>query len=583
MSEHPDLARFAEAFRLERFGDALSLVDGLITRYPDSPALRWNRVECLEKLGRYGEIRPELDLLLRLDPDHVPAIVKRVEYAHIEEEEGDADEDDSPSEAERAQWERERAERARQHSLEAEEDLRRALMLDANHVDALQLLSAELRSREDWQVHAAEAEALLDRAIELAPERFDLLETRANWRRGTAVLGEDSPDDGDTIRTFGGLRYSRQKLEAALADYESCFTQSGDSRYAVRLGMVLHDLGRYDQALERFDLALAAMPGDDPKRAAILDIRARSENNGAGERDQMARLLESSVLGDQEDRSAEEDIAAQNLLAVANAIRAGRPIGEAVESRLGDDDPDLILATSIAQQILNQACEPPPELVSVDPGGYPAYQRKFADRTAREMEDLGMRWVCDGEAKGLFKTLGQHVLLRFFADAGGETGIACFALKPKRPNWLGFVILLLSGKWKVTSMVECVTQFDDGTHLSTQHENPSPFQYGGTIQIEKLPRKTPVKRLVERHMERVAEYRRLHPASTALVATDIAGMDHRWREGQRVKSAYRASIGYVTDGELRGLLGRHYDRFGEKVRRQLALLAADIAPSGGAG
>ena len=145
---------------------------------------------------------------------------------------------------------------------------------------------------------------------------------------------------------------------------------------------------------------------------------------------------------------------------------------------------------------------------------------------------------------------------------------------------LGFLWLLLTGKWKTSTMVECVSQFDDGTHLSTQYENPSPFEYGDRINIERLPRKTPVRDLLARHIARVARFKLQHPTNVAMVADDLEGMELRWREGQRVKRDYRTSIGYITETELKRLLGAQHERFGDKVRAQLAMLAEDLVDQG---
>lgn len=214
MTSQSVLAGFAEAFAQERYADALAHIDRLIAAYADSPALRWNRVECLEKLGRYGEIKAELDLLLRLEPDHVPAIVKRVQYAHFGEDDGPKGE--SLSDAERNRREREIAKRTRQDSLDAEDELRRALMLDPDRVDALLLLANELREREDWALYEGEAEALLDHAIELAPERPDLLEIRANWRRGAATPQGDAPSNSGTRDSRAEPEMLRNDLRVAV-------------------------------------------------------------------------------------------------------------------------------------------------------------------------------------------------------------------------------------------------------------------------------------------------------------------------------------------------------------------------------
>ena len=573
MSLHPDFTRFSVAFKQARHQDALDLIDALIAAHPQAAALHWHRANCLEKLERYAEIAPTLNHLLTLKPDYAPAIVKRVQFADIDAggDEGE-NEDEDLADDERARIDAEQRARALAASMRNEAELRRALAIDPDLVDGLFLLSNTLRYRDDGNGQVAEADALLDRAIELAPLRVDLIDARASLRRAAAMRYDDGPDDADTVRTFSGLRYSRSRLEAALADYETAFALSDEYRYAVRKGMLLHDLGRHDEALAAYDEALATMAADDPKRGFILETRAKSENNGAGEREQMARLIESGLIGDGRNRKLDEDIAAQALIAAANAIRAGKSVSEAIESRVSDD-PDTLMATNIAQQILNVAHEPPPELELVDAAGYPSYQRRFVDAAARDIGALGLRHVGDAEAKGMFLILGQRVLLRFFADDTGEIGVASFAMKPKWPGVIGFLFLLLTGKWRVHRMLECVSQFDDGTHLSTQYDNPSIFEFGGCVQIERLPRKTPMRDLVARHIARVAQYKLAHPVSVAMAADDLDGMERRWREGQRVKRDYRASIGYITETELKRLLGVHHARFGDKVKSQLALLA----------
>ena len=174
MRLHPDFLRFATAFRQARYDEALALIDTLIAANPQAAALHWHRANCLERLERYDDIVPALDQLLALKPDHVPAIIKRVQFS-----DSDAN----------------------------ETELRRVLTLDATHVDAMFLLSSSLRHRDGDDALIAEADALLDRAIELAPMRIDLLDARAALRRTAAIRSDDGADNADTLKTWSGLRY----------------------------------------------------------------------------------------------------------------------------------------------------------------------------------------------------------------------------------------------------------------------------------------------------------------------------------------------------------------------------------------
>jgi tetratricopeptide (TPR) repeat protein len=586
MAQHPLFLRFGELFRGERYPEAMAVLDELEQAMPGAPQVAWHRANCLEKLERHDEVAAELDKVLARAPDYAPAIIKRVRYTAEGDERADEDFDDqSLPEGEQMRRAAERAEAALDASRRAESELRRALSLQPDNVDGLELLAGVLRYRESDDLGAARAEsdALLDRAIALAPDRVDLLDTRANVLRSDALRmslddDESAPpaDDPDIIETYSGMRYHRPTLERVLADYERCHAITDQHRYAVRMGMVLHDLERFDEALARYDQALEQMAEDSPLRDHIVELRSRSENNGAGEREQMAQLLEQSLDDDEDDRSLQDDMAAQAVLGAAQAVRQGRPVAEALESRLSDD-PDTMMAMNIAQQILNAAHEAPPELEEVDPSQYPGYQRRYIEKIGREIAPLGLDYIGDGEAKGLFPMLGQHVLIRFYGDESGEMGVAAFALRPKWPGWVAFGLLLLSRQWKTHGMVECVSQFSDGSHLSTQFESPSPFRYAGSVQVERMPVGTSVSDLVARHLQRHAAYKAAHPDATPLVANDIEGMDLRWREGQRAKRDYRVSIGYVTDEELRQLLGAQYDRYADKVRQQLVEMAADYS------
>jgi hypothetical protein len=289
----------------------------------------------------------------------------------------------------------------------------------------------------------------------------------------------------------------------------------------------------------------------------------------------MARLLEGGLADDDDgDRSLEDQAARDMMGSIARAVRSGRRIDQAVDE-LVSDDPTELLALQVAQGFYNVAFEAPPGLVEVDPASYPRYQRRFCERAGKALQGAGFRHEAWAEAEGMFPTLGQHVLLRFLADPSRSTFAVCFAMRPKWPGWLAFLILSVLGKWRTATMVEFVTHFDDGTFLSTQNESVSPFEWGGRCVVRKVPPRMPLPQRAATHAQAVAEHLARNPRSQPIVRTGLAGIEDGWIASSAAKRDYRRSIGYATDAELRQLLGGRHDELAPKVRRKLEILVRD--------
>ncbi|HJU39427.1 MAG TPA: tetratricopeptide repeat protein [Tahibacter sp.] len=569
MAQHPRFEAFKSAWRDGDYAAALGHIDAVLADHPLAASLHWYRANCLQRLDRVVESRAAVERVLALKPDHAAALVRQVELDDGSDDMADID-DERASKKAIAEYERRTAERRQRHIAQ----LRQALAIDPSLADAYFGLSQLLRYAPDGEPAApdGEADALLERAIALEPARVEFLVARADAYRMRAITRAADVPEPERVVTFGGVAYARADLEAALRDYALCARIDGTHRYLLRMASVLHDLGRYDDALAQYDAALRLVPPDSPYRQHIVEMRARSENGGAGERDEMATMLEGLIA--KGDRNLADDQVATALLGAARAVRGGQNLGDAIAARVSES-PDDFLAANIAEQILNVAFEHPPELLDVDPATFPAFQRQYAARQRKALEAAGARHVAYAEATGMTPTLGQRVMIGLYAGANGDGGIATFAMKPKWPGLVGFLMLFFTGKWKVHSLTECVTLFDDDAYLNTQYESISPFGYGGKIDIERLPRSTSVAALVARHAQRVDAYRQAHPHARALPTASLADADANWRRGQAIKRAYRRSIGYVTDAELRTLLGAHYDRFADKVRGKLLELAAD--------
>lgn len=570
MAQHPQFEQFKSAWREQQYDDALTHIDAVIAAHPNAASLHWYRANCLEKLERHAEALQAVDAVLARDPNHAAALVKQVALDWAREQNGDDDEDEVElTPAQQAALERKHAEQLQRHTAQ----IRRALAIDPDLPDANFALSQLLRNASpESPAQTAQADALLERAIALAPDRVEFLASRGELHQLRAMqVPEDAPDEA-CVQNYVGMKYLRTELEAALRDFLHCAQVDGTHRFPTRAARVLHDLGRFDEALAQYDVALQRLPSDAPQREFLLQARARSENNGAGERDQMAAMLEGLITPG--DRNLADDNAATLLLGAARAVRKGKRMDEALGARLAES-PDDLLAANFAEQILNVAYENPPELVDVDAATFPPYQRSYADRQGKALAAAGFRKVADAEATGMTPTLGQRVMLRFHVDDSGTIGVDTFALKPKWPGLIGFLLMFFTGKWKTHTMTECITHFDDDGYLITQYESISSFDYAKVVDIERLPLKTSVAALVARHRQRVEAYRQANPRARGFPATNLAEIETNIRHGQALKRDYRRSIGFITDAELRRMLGGHYDRFAQKIRSKLDELAED--------
>ena len=572
--QDPEFDKFKRAFKAENFEAALHSLRKLIANHPQSFSLHWHHARVLEKLERFSEARAALNKALELRNDFVPALIMQVQLDFHENENDTGDElEDDPAQKQQARFDA------------IEERLYKILSIDPNAVDALHMLSGLLRGHEG-DMHLKKADQLLNRAITLAPERVDLLEDRGN-----SFLARTLDHESDNthqkfnetlVTTFSGMKYSRDTLEQALADFQQCYDLSHQHRYGLRVGSILHDLGRFSEALATYDNVLAHVPEDDPYRSLIIERRARSENNAGAEREQVEQLLNAATTNEVKDRSIDNNNIAHETLSAPSSAPIEKPVSDTLDAPL-TNDPDDIMATSLAAQILNVANEPHPKLVAADPKDFPAYQQKFITRCKNELTQSGLHHVCDAEAQGMQLMLGQPVLLSFFADEFGETGVVCFSMRPKKPGLISTLLLLFTGKWKTLAatrktnrMVECVSQFTNGDHLGTQYESASPFEYGPPIYIEKLPANASATEVVALHLQRLEEYKAEYPIAKAMRALDLGDIEERWIRGQDVKHNYRVQIGYITDSELQKLLDTQYDKFAEKVREKIKFLATAV-------
>lgn len=538
-----------ELFRNKDYAGALQILDELVHAHPKAAPLHFHRSRCLNALGRAEDAAQAMDAALELVPDHVPTLLARVELA----EEHFEDLDTLPL-------------------------LRRALAREPDNATALFLFARTILDQTGSTNDPAAVEkavAALDRCITLDPTHADAWARRGQYHHLRAHGAEEGPD---VVRDVLGIAYRRDALEQALSDLTRASELKEDNQYDRLCARIAALLDQPERAVAHMDRVLARIPADAPARPFVEEERARYQRGREGEREELAELLEKAGENDDTDmeRSLADDTAYALTHATAELVRQGQTLQNALEAMAGDESPEALQATQIAFSLYGMAHEPDPDLVEVDPATFPAYQRKHAEACAKALAPLGYSLLTHAEARGISAQQGQRALLGLFTHP--EYGAAAaFALRPKWPGLLGFLLAFLSGKWKTARMLECSTRFDDDFYLNSRAAGPDPFDMSGVrnFRFNTLPPKAGPHEVAVSHIMQVAD--RIAEGHAVQPVQSLEDIADGWRATSALKSEYRQSIGYATDEELRALLGKHYDTLADLVRDRLKLLAGQGA------
>jgi len=420
---------------------------------------------------------------------------------------------------------------------------------------------------------------IINHMISLQPESADLYAQRAQLIFSSASLdlddNENGEEDEDAIPSMTGVKYSKKLLEKSLSDnFKAIELEPEEHRYLVRAGRTLHLLKRFDEALSTYDKALQLVPEDSYVRSFIIDQRKASENNGQGEYQYMADMLRPALEDmEQQNRSASDDLVYSSMKTVEDALRAGYSMQQA--AALISNDPIDILALDIAHKIMDQAAEQRPfHFTKADSATFPDYQQKFIQKTAKELQRLNCKHIVNVEQPLLTRQLGQRILVGIFTTEENEAAFSVAAVKPKWPGILGFIALLLSGQWRTHQVVELSSQFDNKEIIITRKTTaPDHFGYGPKIHIEQLPAKTNLRDMLQHHHEKTRKFLEQFPGMKTIPFNTLQDIEKGTEDELCAKAEYRRSIGYITDDELKLLLGKNYKRFAEKIIEKVRMLA----------
>lgn len=366
---------------------------------------------------------------------------------------------------------------------DAEGELRRVLEAEPEHVEARVLL-ARCRARpEAGRAGLVDALRLLDEAMELAPPAVERLELRIavllRLARADAGVDEEA---------------RRGWLERALGDLDRCLARSASAEHALRMAMILLSLGRAEEAGLRCQQVLD-LAGED----ASLAARARALAQRARQQDRHKAAAPQAGTAAADPSAALREV----------VVRPGD--GALVRPRAG-----------VAGE--EAAC-----LVELAHARMPHPSWWFLRWVERQLCALGLDVLGDAAFMAAGAEGVEAMELRLFADDAGEVAVvAAGPLPVAEDGWKGRWRRLRAW-WAREGVVECLSQFADGTVLTTRNAAPWPFGELLSGQLEVLPEGVTPGEVVARHLERHAAYKASHAGVDALAAHDVEGLDVRWQ------------------------------------------------------
>ncbi len=138
-------------------------------------------------------------------------------------------------------------------------------------------------------------------------------------------------------------------------------------------------------------------------------------------------------------------------------------------------------------------------------------------------------------------------------------------------NWREWLLLKLVKHPTAYHTVTFQTLFDDGRAIITTNF-PNSEDHDPALLYESYAQRTSYRNLEKRHDERVRGYLLEHKKSALIRLEDEKRAIEVWHEMRRRNNRYRQSIHYVSDGELKRLLGKRYLELSPLIRRKIILL-----------
>lgn len=406
--------------------------------------------------------------------------------------------------------------------------------------------------------------------LSLAIEAGGSARLRARRARLHLLLSGETPypdSPAKAMRWLGspaGQQHSAICRDRAVEDLRAALAGENRIGWRAALGDALIESERWDEAVAVHESLIerlqATCEEDDPRRERAQEGLERARARGEGYDEDGSELLEHldevlASLHEMRDEfgSVDEDMD-QDLSELRDTLAS--MIEHDAENRTRvESNPELIdeEAEAVAQQLARQHLDTPERFASFPDDQIDRPTRRWLDGAQRELETHNFR--CLGTVEPLRNTEvnGQRVPLRVLASADARTIAAVWRLQ---------------GPTQAYEVVDFESELEDGRILITNNSGAAnPFAPPPGLEQIALPLGTDPSALFEAHC------RRLNAAGIA--ARTLPDLDAvlALQEKQRlIKREHARAEGWVSEGDLRNLLGSAYSVLAAQVRSRLTLL-----------
>lgn len=441
-------------------------------------------------------------------------------------------------------------------ALGAEGDDDRWLLLD------LLTKIPELQAELDAQIARAPTARLYARRAALYCEMATEPVRKRKGKRNPAEILQWLPDSENLewLASPAGQQHHAVCMERAVADYRSARASEDRDEWRLAEGQCLLDMQRWEEAEALFAETVARMEatlaGEEPKAwsrsAADLEDardglrRAQTQNEGEDDaaREGFEGLLATLEEMGQPDGAAE----VRQMFDTLERLRSQEAEGQAER----DADPGWLdrEARNIAEQIMKRHSNQPERL-----GVFPLElldrkAAKFYDKKRDQLLALGFEHLADAEDLNYRERTGTRVMLRLML-APDQLTVA--------------VVWRLVGPGSVVDAVELESMLEDQSIMMTHNLGSSnPFDTPPLIARQSLPQDCPLPLLIEAHRNRLQ-----HAHANAVPIHDLEGVTALQERQRVIKSDHAREQGWISEAELRGLLGASYRELAPAVRAWL--------------